>query len=99
MSINVSRRGFLAGILAAASAPAIVKAGIIMPIKPSIIIPQTRFVIEIDRANLTIVGVTREAVRLWKNAYAPQYAELFSNPASNSVRIKLPADFTVAYSK
>lgn len=35
----ISRRGFLTGIIAACAAPAIVKAGIIMPIKPLIVRP------------------------------------------------------------
>lgn len=35
---DLSRRGFLAGILAASIAPAILKSGIIMPIKPRLIL-------------------------------------------------------------
>lgn len=35
--MTLSRRGFLGGILAAAAAPMIVRAGILMPIKPALV--------------------------------------------------------------
>jgi hypothetical protein len=37
----MNRRGFLAGIGAALAAPAIVKAGVLMPVKPTLIMPMT----------------------------------------------------------
>lgn len=36
--MNIGRRGFLAGIIAACAAPAIVRAGLIMPIKPALVV-------------------------------------------------------------
>lgn len=39
----MKRRGFLAGILAAAAAPAIVRAGVLMPIRPPIWVPTVLF--------------------------------------------------------
>lgn len=36
-----TRRGFLAGVLAVAVAPAIAKSGVLMPIKPRIILPSS----------------------------------------------------------
>ena len=37
--MNLSRRGFLAGIISACAAPAIVRSGLIMPIKPQLVVP------------------------------------------------------------
>jgi hypothetical protein len=37
-TVNLSRRGLLAGIIAAAAAPVIVRAGLIMPIKPKLVV-------------------------------------------------------------
>jgi len=36
----LDRRGFLAGIIAACAAPAIVRSGLIMPIKPALVVPE-----------------------------------------------------------
>lgn len=44
--MNLSRRGFLAGIIAAGVAPAIIRAGIIMPIKPALVVAAPPLVIE-----------------------------------------------------
>ncbi|MEI6283299.1 MAG: hypothetical protein WCP82_11410 [Alphaproteobacteria bacterium] len=35
--MNLSRRGFFSGLVAAAVAPAIVRSGLVMPIKPSLV--------------------------------------------------------------
>ena len=58
----MNRRGFLAGILAAASAPAIVRIGSLMPVR-SIVIPTTAEVVAVNSL-LTIDMITREALRL-----------------------------------
>lgn len=42
MTIELSRRGFLAGILAIGVAPIIVRAGLIMPIKPGLVTSLTQ---------------------------------------------------------
>ena len=36
--MNLSRRGLLGGIIAACAAPAIVRSGLIMPIKPKLVV-------------------------------------------------------------
>lgn len=56
----LSRRGFLAGIIAAGMAPAIVRAGIIMPIKPQLIVAPPPLIIE--RGGLILMS--REKVDL-----------------------------------
>lgn len=40
----IARRGFLLGMLAAAAAPAIVRSGVLMPVKPVIWTPPAAFV-------------------------------------------------------
>lgn len=35
----MQRRGFLLGILAAGAAPAVVRSGVLMPVRPAIIVP------------------------------------------------------------
>ena len=47
--MSLSRRGLLAGIIAAACAPAVARAGLIMPIKPSLVLSGPR--------NIQISGV------------------------------------------
>lgn len=42
-----TRRGFLGALLAAAAAPAIVRAGILMPVKPAIVMPPVLYTGEI----------------------------------------------------
>lgn len=51
--INLSRRGFLGAIIAAAVAPAIVRSGLIMPIKPQLIIPE--IITNIERGGLILM--------------------------------------------
>ena len=54
---DLSRRGLLAGIFAACAAPAIVKAGIIMPIKPKLVMSPRDFYI--GSAQITSTGPIR----------------------------------------
>lgn len=107
LAIERSRRGFLAGILAALATPAIIKtAGLLMPIKPALIVPELVVFGEqsveaygfAPRALLTIDMITREAVKTWKHSNAflrmvdAQYGDMFAAAqAGDVVRIKLPA--------
>jgi hypothetical protein len=65
----LDRRGFLRGLIGALAAPAIIRTpGLLMPVKPLLEVP----VFEPVTASslLTINMITREAVRLYRNANA-----------------------------
>jgi hypothetical protein len=51
----MNRRGFLTGLIATLAAPAIVRSGLIMPIKPSLIVPET-----IGPINQITIGMIRD---------------------------------------
>jgi hypothetical protein len=53
----MNRRGFLTGIIAACAAPAIVKAGIIMPIKPALVMANKP--VSLDLIDEIYAGVIR----------------------------------------
>ena len=44
----MNRRGFLTGLVAAVAAPAIVRPGLIMPIKPALLLPNERWLAYYD---------------------------------------------------
>lgn len=83
--MNLSRRGFLGGLLAVVSAPAIVRVESLMPMRAEIIHPTIEIlgnfglevgdIVSMTSANggntyLTVQSITREAVRLWTNSNA-----------------------------
>lgn len=72
--MQLSRRGFLGGVLAVVSAPAIVRVESLMALpKPEILIPQVETAVEYAlRTNplLTMEQITREAVTLFRNSNA-----------------------------
>lgn len=101
--MNFSRRGFLGGLLAVVSAPAIVRVENLMALpKPEILIPQVETAVEYAlRTNtlLTIEQITREAIRLFMNSNAfifsinEQYEQEFAVKAArmgNTLCIRLP---------
>ncbi len=53
---DFSRRGFIAGIIAAGLAPAVVKAGIIMPIKPALVAATSLDQVTLGRAQIRSTG-------------------------------------------
>lgn len=50
----ISRRGFLSGIIAAAAAPAVAHAGVLMPIKPRLLLPQVHIAVMVDFETKTL---------------------------------------------
>ncbi len=70
--MQLSRRGFLGGLLAVVSAPAIVRVESLMVLpRPEIIIPQVETAVEYTlRTNsyLTMDQITREAIKLWTDS-------------------------------
>lgn len=106
--MNLSRRGFLGGLLAVVSAPAIVRVENLMVLpRPEIIIPQIETAVEYTlRTNsyLTLDMITREAVRLFTNSNAfikymdRQFDEEFAGVDArigDTLRIRFPSDFTI----
>lgn len=64
---KTSRRGFLGAILAAAAAPAIVKAGVLMPVRPRIIVPPRKIVVYEGGAH----GLRNGDIITMSGVYAP----------------------------
>lgn len=110
--MELSRRGFFGGMLAALAAPAIVRVEnlMVLPQAPKIIVPELLLsetaVDYVVRNNLmTINQITREAVQLFTNSNAflrsidQQYDEEFSQEGAKigqSLRIRVPKDFVLA---
>lgn len=103
--MELSRRGFLGGLLAVVSAPAIVRVEslMVLPASMQIILPEP--IIWTGGNNLlTIQQITREAVRLFMNSNAfiksidKQYDEEFAAAGArigDTLRIRFPPDFTI----
>jgi len=53
---GLSRRGFLGSIIAACAAPVIVRSGLLMPVKPALVVPSVPL--------LTPEMITREALNI-----------------------------------
>lgn len=75
----MNRRSFLTGIIAACAAPAIVRSGLLMPVKPQFepfvthLVPYS----ELGSTSLTINQITREALRIFRSniKFMPNLAE------------------------
>lgn len=106
--MELSRRGFIGGLLAVVSAPAIVRVESLMALpRPEVIIPQIETAVEYTlRTNsfLIIDMITREAVRLFMNSNAflksidEQYDREFTATNArigSTLRIRYPSDFAV----
>lgn len=102
--MNLTRRGLLTGLVAFATAPAIVRAESLMPIK--FVTPEITFALTNPSGNslLTINLITREAVRLFVNSNAfiksidEQYDCGFATNQArigSTLRIKLPNAFAI----
>src|ERR1700759_3420070 len=100
--MQLSRRGFISGLLAVVSAPAIVRVESLMALpRPEIIVPQVQTAVEYAVGNnlMTMDMITREAIRLWTNSnffikyFDEQYDQEFDcNQAriGKTIRIRLP---------
>ena len=97
---NLARRSFLLGGLALLAAPAIVRAGSLMPIRGELL---TLDVWAQRNSLLTIDMITREAVRLWTNSNEflriidREYDEQFrlAPRIGSQLLIRLPRDYHV----
>lgn len=92
--MSLSRRGLFRGIVGVLAAPAIVKAGLLMPVRPLFFPPKHKI--------LSIQEITRLAVRDWKNSNAflqhidRQYDAQFATSLPRigaTLRIRLPLDY------
>lgn len=92
--VTLARRGFLLGLVSALAAPAIVRAGSIMPVRSLFVGRSGRF--------LTTDMLTRESVKLWPNSnnfirgIDEQFEEEFGRAGAkigSSIRIRLPSAF------
>lgn len=105
--MQLSRRGFLGGLLAVVSAPAIVRVESLMALpRPEIIVPQIQTAVEYAVGNhlMTMDMITREAIKLWTNSnffiksINEQYEKEFADGQARigaTWRIRLPADFAI----
>lgn len=99
-----SRRGFLAGLVSALAAPAIVQATNIMPVKvmPDVLTLDEYFDRVMSPNLLTLQMIVHEAVRQFQNTNAylsKDWDRVFADgpPAhvGTQLRVRLPNDFTV----
>lgn len=77
--MNLSRRGFLTGIIAACAAPAILRSGLIMPIKPTLIIPETPALV-LDFVEIELPGTGVQWVAVNGEQFAIRRGEVFPVP-------------------
>jgi len=77
-STVLDRRGFLAGIIAACAAPAIVRSGLIMPIKPALVVPAHEWT-----SVSSGITITEEALN--EHFYEVFGRDAFGNPISERV--------------
>lgn len=101
--MNISRRGFLSGILASGVAPVIIRTpGLIMPIKPL----QPDFAVAEYEAEylvttLTPAAITREALRIlhtklnFISKINLEYDESFALRVGDTIRIRKPETFSL----
>lgn len=82
---NLSRRGFLSGIIAACAAPAIVRAGIVMPIKPALVTNPREVTVGYDAA--TMAGDFVEFVFSGVDAYGNPITETIRAPMLKGGRV------------
>ena len=87
-----SRRDFLTGLISLVAAPAIVRAGSLMPIRGELLVKSSNTL-------LTLNMITREAVRLFANSNKflqslDEYDDLFKREQyviGSQLRIRLPS--------
>lgn len=76
--MNLSRRGFLGGIIATATAPAIIRtAGLIMPIKPVPVfagVSKDLWGWREVHAGVSLTGINRDPLPFWRNHVASAFA-------------------------
>lgn len=83
--MTISRRGFLGGIIAAAAAPAIVKAEILMPVKPIFYGGH-----EIIWSNLGVEGVIQQTDWMWEQEPVQVYSATISAIVAETIRRRMP---------
>lgn len=101
----MNRRGFLAGMLAACAAPAVVKAGILMPSR-GIIVPQLiPQVILWHKDALTLANswpmnaIAKEAMRILETTLVLGHSTMEVISVKDTVRIRRPNPFVFQYGK
>lgn len=77
-STVLNRRGFLAGIIAACAAPAIVRSGLIMPIKPALVVPEYKW-------TSVSQGITSYDQQLTEHFYEVFGSDQFGNPVFDRI--------------
>ena len=63
----IGRRSFLGGIFAAGIAPAFIKAGVLMPVRPIWVPTEASLIVPSNRL-LTISMITQEALKIMENS-------------------------------
>lgn len=103
MSLTMpSRRGFLAGILAACAAPVIVRAESLMAVKPALLIPAAEpLTLEVyGNTLLTPAMITREALKIlhaklnFISRWDREYGDIFATPGQ-TLKIRLPQSYAI----